>query len=103
MTVVEPNMNDPRSYIRMAAMIRQQIAEAGCSPGTGPRRLKGWPASTGTRGRPARRRSGSLWTKGWRTACQAWGTSWQRTLPSAWENRPDGSSARMECQALGVR
>ena len=33
MADVELNMNDPRSYVRMAAMIRQQIAEGRLQPG----------------------------------------------------------------------
>lgn len=33
MAVIEPNTNDPRSYVRMAALMRQQIAEGKLLPG----------------------------------------------------------------------
>jgi DNA-binding GntR family transcriptional regulator len=33
MVDVELNANDPRSYVRMAVMIRQQIAEGNLQPG----------------------------------------------------------------------
>ena len=46
---------DPRAYVRLAAIVREQIIDGTLGPGPPDRRSPASARSTGTRGRPAAR------------------------------------------------